>query len=181
MKAQIICFLLMTGFSYAHWDFVDASASRADYPVGGPKVNGCVFCHELISENDAQCYILKRYTYVYVQLNLFPYRQAHMLVLPLRHVAKLQDLLPEERAELIEVVAQATGVLHDEYRVNGLNVGINEGIAGGASKPDHLHVHIVPRWHGDTGFFNIVGQVTIVSEKLADTYARLKRRFDALI
>lgn len=170
---------------YAHWESVDASATRNSYSFEVQKENFatsspavCVFCNEPCADDDEHYFILKHFKHVYVQLNPFPYRQGHMLVVPYRHVAKLQDLTPEERAELIEVVALAMQYLSDEYHTDGMNTGLNEGRVGGASKPDHLHVQIVPRWVGDTGWFNLIGQTGIITESMHTTYKRLKAKFD---
>lgn len=175
--------LLSCTYIFSEWQSVDASATRNKYKEeivkhnAAQPISDCVFCNEGQSSDDEHYFILKRFTYVYVELNPYPYRQGHMLIVPYRHVAKLQDLTEQERSELIEVTALAMRYLNEEYKTDGINMGINEGRAAGASKPDHLHVQIVPRWTGDTGWFNIIGQTGIIAESMQDTYRRLRAKF----
>ncbi len=142
------------------------------------KKSDCVFCDELAQQNDEQQYIIKRFDHVYVCLNPFPYQHGHMLILPQRHVGSLDALTVHERAELMEVIAIAVSALKEAFNCDGANVGINIGKAAGASKPDHLHVQVVPRWFADTSWMHTIGQTAVVAVDMHQVYQQLKAQFD---
>ena len=141
---------------------------------------GCIFCDHLASGDDGVAHILYRGEGVFVILNAFPYNTGHVMVAPLRHAAGLRDLSEDERAELFDVATRATGVIQDAVSPEGFNIGLNIGAAAGAGVPDHLHVHVVPRWAGDTNFMTTVGDSKVLPELLDKTDAKLRPGFQRL-
>ncbi len=107
-------------------------------------------------------------------LNRYPYTSGHIMVLPYVHVPTLDELKTETRAEMIELVSKGTQVLQSIYKPEGFNVGINIGEAAGAGIEEHIHIHIVPRWMGDTNFMSAVGETRMIPEDIKDTYSRVK-------
>jgi ATP adenylyltransferase len=141
----------------------------------------CVFCEQLKNNNDSENFILGRFKHSYVVLNLYPYNGGHLLVLPLNHKAKLSELLPEARTEIMEIVSHCSAILEKELDAKGINVGLNQGKAAGAGLPSHLHFHVLPRWIGDTNFMPTIGETKVISTSLNDTYTKLKPYFEKLI
>ena len=137
---------------------------------------GCVFCNALTASDDRQQLVLQRGQYAYLILNAFPYTSGHLMAVLNRHLADLQAASLDELTELMRLVQIATAALAAEYRSDGFNVGINLGAAAGAGIKDHLHVHVVPRWSGDSNFMSVVGEVRVLPETLDATYDRLRRR-----
>jgi ATP adenylyltransferase len=124
--------------------------------------------------------VLYRGPSTFVLLNAFPYNSGHLMVAPHRHVGELQDLEQEERNELMDLSTKSVAIVKEELNAHGFNVGINLGQVAGAGVPGHLHVHVVPRWGGDTNFMPVVGETKVLPEMLADTDAKLRPRFQAL-
>ena len=139
----------------------------------------CVFCEALAREADEPLLLYRGRT-CFVILNLYPYNNGHLMVVPNRHVATLTDAAPAELAELMALTRHAEIALAEVYRPQGLNVGMNLGRPAGAGIADHLHVHVVPRWSGDTNFMSVLGNVRVLPEELAATAARLKPIFERL-
>lgn len=137
----------------------------------------CIFCQQLAENQDEKNLIIKRFKHNYVLLNKFPYNAGHMLVLPLAHHATLNEISHETRAELMEIVAQATQICTDALKSDGCNVGINLGKAAGAGIPSHLHIHVLPRWSGDTNFMPVIAEVKQISLDLHKIYEKLKVTF----
>jgi ATP adenylyltransferase len=136
--------------------------------------SGCIFClkqPELVVFEGTSCYVV---------LNLYPYSNGHLMVVPYRHVAALGALTPAELAEIGVLTQRAEAALTDAYKPHGINVGINLGKAAGAGILDHLHVHVVPRWSGDTNFMTVVGDVRVLPEDLGASAARLRPTFASL-
>jgi ATP adenylyltransferase len=150
---------------------------RLEY-VTGPKQEGCVFC--LAPGSAADPLILYRGTRCFVILNLYPYNNGHMMVVPNRHVASLAALSSEELLEIGVLTQRCEIALNEAYTPQGINVGINLGKAGGAGVLDHVHVHAVPRWSGDTNFMTVVGEMRVLPEDLASSAARLRPIFARL-
>jgi len=138
------------------------------------KKNGCVFCGALELEDGPENLIVSRGQKTFVILNAFPYTSGHLMVLPYQHVPDLSDLDAETRAEMIEMVTKSSQVLRTLYTPQGFNIGINMGEAAGAGIEEHIHIHIVPRWMGDTNFMTAVGQTRVLPEALDETYRRVK-------
>ncbi|MBI2876128.1 MAG: HIT domain-containing protein [Candidatus Tectomicrobia bacterium] len=141
------------------------------------KAKECVFCTTVAERNDAENYILHRGTRSFVIMNRYPYNPGHLMVAPYRHVASLQELEKGELLEMILLTRACERVLREAYRPQGFNVGINIGEAAGAGIADHLHLHIVPRWHGDTNFLAVLGETKSLPETLEETYRRLQPLF----
>jgi len=152
---------------------------RLAYITGGASPGGCVFCQAL-ADSDAAALIVFRGATCFVILNLFPYNNGHLMVIPNRHIATLASATPEERTELIELTMRAEIALTEAYQPHGLNLGINLGKPAGAGILDHVHMHVVPRWNGDTNFMTVVGQTRVLPEELPDTAAKLRPIFERL-
>ncbi len=153
---------------------------RLQYVTGGTARTGCVFC--AATDDDGQAaLVVHRGTTAYVILNLFPYNNGHLMVVPYRHIASLVDATPEELLELVTLTRASEHVLRDAYEPQGLNVGLNLGKAAGAGVADHLHVHLVPRWTGDTNFMTTTGGTRVLPETLDATAARLRPLFGARV
>lgn len=138
----------------------------------------CVFCKQFAQDNDEQNFIIKRFAYCAVILNLYPYNAGHVMILPYEHKAELHDLDAQVRTEIMEVLTTVMPVVTKALDTQGFNVGINLGLAGGGGIPSHLHVHVLPRWRGDTNFLETIGNTKVISSDLAQTYKTLKKAFD---
>lgn len=146
--------------------------------VAGERPEGCLFCG-LQALDDESALILERTPLVYTVMNAYPYTSGHVMVIPVRHEASFTGLTDEEAAALTVAARRVARAVEAEYLPEGLNVGINVGRAGGAGVPEHLHVHVVPRWHGDTNFMTSVAETRVLPESVADSYRRLRRRLEA--
>lgn len=149
---------------------------RYEYLVSD-KQGACIFCEAAASHDDDQSLVVHRGKRVFVLLNRYPYTNGHIMVAPLAHEAWFSDSGAETLAELITTVANAQKLLVAEFRTDGLNVGVNFGAAAGAGVPGHYHVHVVPRWAGDTNFMTVAAGVRVVPEDLATTRERLAALF----
>lgn len=138
--------------------------------IAGPRQEGCFLC-------EASDYVLTIRERVLAVLNKYPYNTGHIVVAPRRHIADLADLDDEEHLALSHLVTDAVGALRAEATPSGFNIGINLGEVSGAGLPGHLHVHVVPRWAGDTNFMPVIAETKILPESLEDTLAKLKPRF----
>ncbi len=145
--------------------------------ASGGKVD-CIFCST--SEPGRDELMLVRGRVAYVILNLYPYNNGHLMVVPDRHVPNLASMTGEEQAELMRLTRHAEIALTEAYAPQGINVGINLGRPAGAGVLDHLHVHLVPRWNGDTNFMTVVGNVRVLPEDLSATAAKLRPIFERL-
>jgi ATP adenylyltransferase len=135
----------------------------------------CVFCRILRSEEPPEkTYVVWRDERCAVVLNAFPYTSGHLMVMPVRHHADLEDLDGEEAFHLWEVVSSAVRALRAAYTPEGLNIGVNLGRAAGAGVPGHFHVHCVPRWNGDTNFMTVLAETRVLPEALPSTFERLR-------
>ncbi len=152
---------------------------RWDYMVN-PKPTDCPFCDYLHQDpsHDPEDYLLLRGEHAFVVLNRYPYSNGHLMVLPNKHVSMLTDLDVACQQELMLLTTYCTRILQMAYHPHGFNVGINLGKAAGAGMEPHLHVHVVPRWEGDTNFMPVVGRTKVLPESMDDTYARLRALVD---
>lgn len=137
------------------------------------KEDGCVFCIAQSMYDSPENLIALRGKHSYVILNRYPYTSGHLMVIPFDHVATLEGLDPDTRAEMMELTSRCTTVLREVYRTQAFNVGINMGEAAGAGVLGHVHIHIVPRWAGDTNFMTAVGATRVLPEALEDTYKKI--------
>jgi len=143
--------------------------------IGASKTpSGCVFCGALSGSNDRKSLVLARRDRAFLILNLYPYAPGHLMAVVNRHVGTLAEAAPDEIAGAVDLVTLAIRILTAEYRAEGFNVGLNQGRVAGAGIADHLHLHIVPRWNGDTNFIPVMGDVRVIPEALEATYDRLK-------
>ncbi len=142
---------------------------------------GCVFCIQLTHNTDEKYFILGRYKTMFIMLNRYPYNGGHILILPLEHIAHLEDLSQESQQELIYLISKSTSILKKELQAPGINVGMNLGKAAGAGIPSHLHAHVLPRWTGDTNFLPTLGNVKQVSRNLETIYHQLRPIFQKIL
>jgi ATP adenylyltransferase len=138
----------------------------------------CIFCDLIGSDDDERVHILYRGKRIFVVLNAFPYNTGHLMVAPLRHVGELHDLEEAESTDLMSVTSRAVDIIAEALGPHGFNLGINLGRVAGAGIPGHLHMHVVPRWGGDTNYMTVVGDTKVLPEMLEDTYAKLRPLFD---
>ncbi|HEY3345832.1 MAG TPA: HIT domain-containing protein [Anaerolineaceae bacterium] len=150
-----------------------------EYIDNPQKPLGCVFCREASREDSAQNLIVARGERAFVILNRYPYTSGHLMVVPFDHVPTLEALVPETRAEMMELATHAVGVLRAVYRPEAFNLGVNIGAAAGAGIADHVHLHVVPRWPGDTNFMSTVGAARVIPEDLPATWERVRRAWDS--
>ena len=143
---------------------------RAEYVASAGQEEGCVLCRVLAEES----HVVWRGERCGAVLNAFPYTSGHLMVLPLRHVAELEEVAGEEAAELWTGVADAVRALKAAYEPHGINVGANLGRVAGAGVTGHFHVHVLPRWDGDTNFMTAVTETRVVPESLPATYDKLR-------
>jgi ATP adenylyltransferase len=146
----------------------------------GTVTPGCIFC-DALARGDAEPLIVHRGRAVFVILNKFPYNNGHLMVVPFRHVGWLADLTAEELTEFMLLAQRAEAALAGVYHPQGFNFGVNLGKAAGAGVLDHLHLHVVPRWSGDTNFMSVVGETRVLPEELPRTADRLRAAFKALV
>jgi ATP adenylyltransferase len=152
---------------------------RMKYIQGNSDEKGCVFCLAAEGDDGLDNLVFHRGEGIFMILNRYPYTSGHVMCVPYVHVDRLQDLLRATRLELMDMVCKAVEVLQLVYHPEGFNIGLNLGKVAGAGIADHLHMHIVPRWGGDTNFMSAVGQTRVLPESLSDTYRRVKEAWDA--
>jgi ATP adenylyltransferase len=155
---------------YAPW--------RMEY-IGAPRDPGCLFCRirEAPPEDDRRNLVLHRAPDVLVMLNKFPYNPGHLMVAPGRHEGSLAALTEEQVLAVMRLVQRSQRVLEQAMSPEGFNVGVNMGRAAGAGIPDHVHVHLVPRWNGDTNFMPVLDEVNVINEHLERTWEKLAEAF----
>lgn len=141
----------------------------------GKKARGCVFCTILKEKKDKTNFIITRTKHSYAVLNLYPYNNGHILIMPNRHVADLGGLKKEEREDLMDLLEATKKLLDKHMKADGYNIGINLGRAAGAGFPKHVHIHLVPRWQGDVNFMPVTGQTKIISQSLQALYKKLTK------
>lgn len=141
------------------------------------KPKGCVLCDKPKENDDTLNYILYRGDKNFVALNIYPYNPGHLMIAPYRHIANLEELTDEELHEHWQIVSRSLKVLREVFNPGGFNIGVNTGKAAGAGIEEHIHTHIVPRWHGDTNFMTIMSDARVIPQALAETYEMLKGKF----
>ena len=147
--------------------------------AGGASNDDCVFCVAQ-ARTDGESLIVTRGHACFVIVNLYPYTNGHVMVVPHRHIGSLVEASREELTELMAMTCRAEIALTEAYRPHGMNVGINLGRSAGAGVPGHLHLHLVPRWDGDTNFMTVVGATRVVPEEPPQTVRRLTPIFERL-
>ena len=141
------------------------------------KEEGCVFCSAQQMEDDTENLIAFRGEHAYVILNRYPYTSGHLMVVPFDHKPNLEELNPLTRAEMMELTSRCMAVLRTIYHPEAFNMGANIGESAGAGIKSHVHIHIVPRWQGDTNFMTVVGNTRVLPESIERTYERVRNGF----
>jgi len=136
---------------------------------------GCLFCRLAKTQNLSEHYILLRSTHSYAVLNIYPYNNGHLLIVPARHVDRMSKLTDAEKLDLWNLQDVMIDLLKKSMHASGINVGLNLGSHGGAGIPKHLHIHVVPRWQGDTNYMPIIAGTKIISESLQSVYRILSQ------
>jgi ATP adenylyltransferase len=149
---------------------------RVQY-IRNPNPAGCIFCDKPMENKDSENFILYRGEKNFVIMNAFPYNPGHLMVVPYRHIGKLEDMTFDERNNHYEIVSRAVSILRESCKSDNFNLGMNLGRAAGAGIADHIHTHIVPRWNGDNNFMPVIGETRVISESMIDIYNRLKAKF----
>lgn len=149
--------------------------------VGGTKQPGCVFCNALAASDDREALVVHRGTNAFMILNLYPYNSGHSMVVPNEHISEFEHLPATTRDEMFALAAVATEASRRALGCDGFNIGMNLGAVAGAGIADHLHTHVVPRWHGDANFMPIIGDTKVMPELLASTYARVRAEVEIIV
>ncbi len=160
---------------YAPWRMQYVSS------VSTCKPKECIFCSKPKENKDEENYIVYRGSTCFIMLNAYPYNTGHLLVAPYAHKPSLTDLSDDELLELMKCTSLSLRALKEALNPDGFNVGINIGRVAGAGIEDHVHIHVVPRWAGDTNFMPVVAKTKVLPEMLSDTYARLKEALSKLL
>lgn len=140
--------------------------------------DGCLFCIKGQGDPDdpdfdAKETVVARSEHVYVVLNMYPYNNGHVLIVPYAHAPSVEDLPPEALADMMAMLNRTLAALRAVYHPDAFNVGMNIGASAGAGLPDHVHLHVVPRWNADTGFITVIGGTRTVPDLLETTYQQL--------
>ena len=146
---------------------------RYAYVTNAEKVSGCIFCDLPNTGDDAKAHIVHRARHCYIVLNTYPYTSGHVMIVPFAHVDELQKLPAETAHEMIELTQRMEGVLRQLYAPDGVNLGMNIGKAAGAGVASHVHMHILPRWIGDTNFMTVAGESRVLPESLEETWRKI--------
>ena len=149
---------------------------RIEYITGSRQETGCIFC-EVRRSPEPDSLVVFEGSACYVLLNLYPFNNGHLMVVPYRHVGTLAGLTSDEMNEVGRLTQQCETALTEAYQPHGFNIGINLGTPAGAGVLDHVHVHVVPRWNGDTNFMTAVGNTRVLPEDLGASVARLRPVF----
>ena len=163
---------------YAPWRmaYIDQPAAAKEHFAEGE----CVFCRKSRSEDDAGDLVLFKGCHAFVLMNLYPYTNGHLMVAPYDHTANLNDLSPETLSEIMLLTRRAARALGHSIHPDGYNIGMNVGKVAGAGIADHLHMHIVPRWDGDTNFMPVIADTKILPDSLEGSYRKLRAAWEAL-
>lgn len=152
---------------------------RMEYIQDHQQSEGCIFCLAAEVEDNEENLVFYRGKHMFMILNRYPYTSGHVMCVPYAHVDRLHGMTEEGRNEMMSLVNKAVDVLQAVYEPQGFNVGLNLGEVAGAGVADHLHMHIVPRWGGDTNFMSALGQTRVLPESLSDTYRRVKAMWES--
>ena len=151
---------------------------RLAYVTMADRTPGCVLCRARDGEDGADRLLVHTAELNFAVMNLFPYNGGHVMVAPKRHIASLGAATPEELAEMMGLARRLEEVFREEYHPDGLNIGMNLGRPAGAGVADHIHLHVVPRWSGDTSFMSVVAGTRVIPEEPEQACRRLRRYFD---
>lgn len=153
---------------------------RSNYVGGQHQQTGCVFCHladDQSQETDEARYVLYRGRGNFVVLNRYPYTSGHVMIAPYAHLALLNEADKQITDEMMDLAKQTQRAIGAAYQPHGYNIGMNLGSAAGAGVAGHFHLHLLPRWVGDTNFMSTIGETRVLPEDLAETYQKLKKHF----
>ena len=153
---------------------------RLDYVKDAAKdqEEECIFCAKPAQDDDRENLIVHRGKRCFVLLNIFPYTNGHLMIAPYEHLGRLQELDAETTAEMMSLAQQAIGRLEESYEPHGYNVGFNQGRVAGAGFEHHIHMHVVPRWGGDTNFMPVIADTRVMPQSLEESYEALRGGFD---
>lgn len=154
---------------------------RMKYILNAKKQAGCILCEEAKKEEDRKNYILYRGPHSFVIMNLYPYTNGHLLIVPNTHESDIDKLPEKELTDLMKVTQASVNILKLAMHPEAFNIGINIGKSAGAGIPEHLHIQIVPRWTGDTSYLTVFDETRIMPELLDGTYERLRPYFEKLL
>jgi len=152
---------------------------RMEYIQSDKNQDLCIFCNEMSRPDGPENLIFHRGRRAFIILNRYPYTSGHLMVVPNDHLASLEQLDAETRAEIMELTAESMVVLREVYQPQGFNIGVNIGAAAGAGVLDHVHLHVVPRWGGDTNFMSALADIRVLPETLDNSYARIQSAWGA--
>ncbi len=147
---------------------------RIGYILSDKKEQGCIFCNALKANNDEEKLILYRSKHSFIIMNLYPYNAGHIMAVPNRHINTPLELTEDEQLDLFKLVNLGIKTIQKVMKPDGFNLGMNLGKTAGAGIDDHIHIHIVPRWNGDTNFMSTVSDTKVISEALKETYNKLR-------
>jgi ATP adenylyltransferase len=153
---------------------------RSSYIASGvdSQAQDCAFCRIAANpDEDDTNFVLHRGEHAFVVLNLYPYITGHLMVVPYLHTSEFDSIAKETSDEMMDLAKRAQAALRNVYSPSGFNMGMNLGSAAGAGIADHLHIHMLPRWSGDTNFMTTVGESRVIPEALEETYGKLRDRF----
>lgn len=151
---------------------------RQAYVSSKDKPQGCVLCAALLSPQAPDSLVVHLAGQCFVVMNLYPYNSGHVMVSPRRHVGRLADATAEELGEMMALARRLEVILGEVYKPDGMNVGMNLGRAAGAGVAEHIHLHVVPRWAGDTNFISVVGETRVIPEDPREACLRLRGLFE---
>jgi ATP adenylyltransferase len=151
---------------------------RLEYVRDADRGEECIFCSKPRAGDDAEALIVHRGELAYVILNLFPYTNGHLMVAPFEHVGRLQEVDAGTLAEMLELAKRAMERIEVVYAPQGFNMGFNQGRVAGAGVEGHIHMHVVPRWAGDTNYMSVIADTRVMPQSLEDSYEALRAGFD---
>lgn len=151
---------------------------RMDYVTTASKKAGCVFCDALEINDDRRSHILFRGRLNFVIMNIYPYNSGHVMIVPFEHVASPLEAPEGQTEEMVDLIKLCQAALTHAYKAEGFNIGMNIGKCAGAGVLDHYHLHIVPRWGGDTNYITVLGETRVLAEELDSSYNRLLPHFE---
>lgn len=150
---------------------------RGRFVLSKIKYKGCIFCIKQKEKQDKKNYVVYRGKMCFIILNIYPYNPSHLMIAPYRHIGNFEDLQDNEMLEIMQLTKSSIKILKKEISPDGFNLGYNLGKVAGAGISEHIHLHIVPRFLGDTNFLPIIGETKIISISLDETYKRLRKYF----
>jgi ATP adenylyltransferase len=156
---------------YAPWRMAYIDQPDKDHPADG---SGCIFCEKASQDDDDRNLIVYRGRTAFALLNLFPYNNGHLMIAPYAHTARLADLDAEAALEIMTLTQQAQAALDRAFHPQGYNLGMNLGAVAGAGIADHLHMHLVPRWNGDTNFMPVLADVKVLPDSLENSAKKIR-------